>query len=244
MSPPFARDWRVSKDMAALADALALWLLGAADAVDETFSLCLSGGSTPKALYERLAQTDLAEQFPWERTHLFFGDERFVPPTDPRSNFAMVHEALISKVPIPAGNVHPVATEGVSLEQSAQAYERELQSFYGSGALEPGRPLFDVTLLGLGEDGHTASLFPGSPALAEVERWCLGVSGEKAEDRVTLTYPVLQSSASCAFMVAGEGKAKILSRLAHDPSLPAARLQPEGALLVFADAAAAGKAAS
>jgi 6-phosphogluconolactonase len=230
----------VSPDPAAVADRVADWLLKLALAKDGAFSLCLSGGSTPKALYHRLTEAPYRDAFPWARTHLFWGDERFVPPGDALSNYHMVREALLDHAPIPAGNIHPVPTEGLSPQEAAAAYQRELQVFYGAERLDAGRPLFDVNLLGLGADGHTASLFPDTDVLAERDLWAAAVIGAKAEARITLTYPALESSRHAAFLVVGADKAEILGRLLRgDAELPAARLQPTGELWVFGDAAAA-----
>src|SRR5579864_105280 len=130
-----------------------------------------------------------------------------------------------------------------SPDEVASAYERELKSFYGAERLDPARPLFDVTLLGLGPDGHTASLFPGTAVLAERDRWVAAVVGTKAQARITLTYPALESSRRAAFLIAGAGKRAMLDRLRRgDASLPAARLRPTGTLYFFGDAAAAGQA--
>jgi len=144
-------------------------------------------------------------------------------------------------VPAPPENIHAVPTEGIGPVEAAAAYERALKSFYGAERLDPSRPLFDVTLLGLGEDGHTASLFPGTAALAERDRWVVAVLGAKPEPRITLTYPVLESSAEAAFLVAGAEKRDILRRFrAGDEDLPASRLRPVGECHLFVDAAAAG----
>jgi 6-phosphogluconolactonase len=229
----------VSPDPAALATAVADWLLQLALDKAGPFALCLSGGSTPKALYRLLAEAPYRDRFPWARTHLFWGDERFVPPDDELSNYRMVREALLGHVPIPAGNIHAVPTEGLEPQAAAAAYQRDLQAFYGAGRLDPARPLFDANLLGLGPDGHTASLFPDTAVLDDRADWVAAVIGAKAEARITLTYPALESSRQAAFLVAGADKAAILARLMQgDQSLPAARLQPTGALLVFRDAAA------
>jgi 6-phosphogluconolactonase len=228
-------------DPEALSRRVADWLLDAAIRKDGIFAVCLSGGSTPKLLYENMARSPYRERFPWSRIHWFWGDERFVPHGDVQSNYRMVLEALLSRVPIPEGNVHSIPTEGVDPEEAASVYERELKSFYGAERLDPARPLFDVTLLGLGEDGHTASLFPAAPALLERDRWVVAVIGIKAETRITLTYPPLESSARAAFLVAGEEKRAIFGRLrCGDNSLPAARLRPIGTLHLFSDVAAAG----
>ena len=162
-----------------------------------------------------------------------------MPHDDDQSNYRMVLEALLSRAPIPALNIHPVPTDCVSPDAAAAVYARELKSFYGAERLDPVRPLFDVTLLGLGPDGHTASLFPGTAVLAERDRWVAAVVGAKREARITLTYPVLESSRHVAFLVEGKEKRAIFERLrGGDDSLPAARLRPIGTLCLFADAAA------
>jgi 6-phosphogluconolactonase len=154
----------------------------------------------------------------------------------------MVREALLSRVAVPTGNVHPVPTAGLSPEQAAVAYEKTLKAFYGADTLAPTQPLFDVTLLGIGEDGHTASLFPGHPALEEMKRWTLAVIGAKSETRITLTYPVLDSSRDAVFLVTGAGKREPLARArSGDRALPAARIRPVGRLHWFNDRAAAAQ---
>jgi 6-phosphogluconolactonase len=150
----------------------------------------------------------------------------------------MAREAVIARVPIPAANVHPVPTDGAP-EDAARRYEADLRAF---AAGRPGDPLFDVQLLGLGPDGHTASLFPGTPALGERRSWVAAVLGAKPEARITLTYPALDSSGEVAFLVAGEEKRAVLRRLLEgDAALPAAGVRPAGPVTVFADRAAAGR---
>jgi 6-phosphogluconolactonase len=228
-------------DSEALARRVADWLLAAALSKDGKFSVALSGGSTPRRLYQYLAEPGYRDRFPWQRTHWFWGDERFVPHDDEQSNYRMVHEALFAHVQVPAANIHPVPTEGVTPETAAAAYDRELKAFYGADRLDPARPLFDINLLGLGEDGHTASLFPGSPALAERDKWVTTSPGPKADVRITLTYPALESSAQIAFLVAGRGKRDILGKFRDgDESLPSVHVHPKGSLHVFADVAAMG----
>ena len=241
-SPPAAK-LEILADPEALARRVADWLLAAAMAKDGVFAVALSGGSTPRRLYERLAKPPYYDRFPWSRTHWFWGDERFVPYDDALSNYRMVQHALLSHAPIPAVNVHPIPTEGIGPEAAASAYERELKSFYGAERLDPARPLFDLTLLGLGADGHTASLFPGTAALAERKRWAAAIVNAKSEARITLTYPVLESTRHAAFLVAGKEKHAVLERLRRgDDNLPAARLHPTGTLCLFADIAAGGEA--
>jgi 6-phosphogluconolactonase len=235
--------WEILADAEALAHRVADWLLALATARDGQFTVALSGGATPRRLYEILAGPPWRDAFPWHRTHWFWGDERFVPRDDPSSNYHMVREAMLSRVAVPAGNIHPVPIDGLTPEAAASAYERDLRSFHGADRLDPARPLFDVTLLGLGSDGHTASLFPGTAVLEERGRWVAAVVGAKAEARITLTYPALESTRQAVFLVTGEEKRAILARLRQgDPRLPAARLRPSGALRVFADTAAAAGA--
>lgn len=235
---------KVYPDAEALARHTADWLLAWASATvareGERFSVCLSGGSTPKRLYELLATPPHRDSFPWERTHWFWGDERFVPPDDKASNYHMVNEAMLSQVPVPAANIHPMPTLGVTPEQAAKVYERELQLFHGEETLDPARPLFNVVLLGLGTNGHTASLFPDMPVLDERDQWAGTMTDPQAGTRLTLTYPALESCREAVFLVAGADKEPMLKRLlAQDPTIPAGRLRPRGTLHVFADRAAA-----
>jgi 6-phosphogluconolactonase len=234
-------DPEVLADPDALARRVADWLFEAAMAKEGVFAVALSGGSTPRRLYEYLAAPPFRDRFPWSRAHWFWGDERFVPHGDAQSNYRMVREALLSHAPIPADNIHPVPTEGTTPAAASAAYERELQTFYGATRLDPARPLFDVTLLGLGPDGHTASLFPGTAVLAERERWVAAVADAKSQMRITLTYPALESSRHVAFLVTGAEKRAALDRFRRgDDALPAARLLPTGRLWIFCDTAAGG----
>jgi 6-phosphogluconolactonase len=154
----------------------------------------------------------------------------------------MAREELLSRVSIPVGNIHPIPTERITPQAGAQIYENELKEFYGSHELDAARPLFDATLLGLGTDGHTASLFPDTPALAERRRWVAPVNSAGTEARITLTYPALDSSRAVAFLVEGKAKQTILARYrAGDCSLPASHIAPIGSLHIFADRAAAGE---
>jgi 6-phosphogluconolactonase len=231
--------WQRFGDPEALARHVADWVLMRTTATDRAFAICLSGGSTPRRLYQLLASPPLRDRMPWNRLNFFFGDERFVPPDHPDSNFRMVREALFDRAPVPAGNIHAVPTLGLSPQDAADAYGRALAQYYGASVLDPDRPLFDLTLLGLGEDGHTASLFPGNAALNERARWAVAVIGARDEARITLTYPALESSAEVAFLVAGKAKRDILARVrAGEEALPAARVRPVGRLHWFADAAA------
>jgi 6-phosphogluconolactonase len=241
MTPASKAVLEIFTDPETLSVGVADWILELAKATSGTFSIVLSGGSTPQGLYRRLAEPPYRDAFPWSRVHFFWGDERFVPHDDVRSNYRMVREALLAHVPVPTGNVHRILTEGIGPEAAASAYEHELKSFYGAEQLDPMRPLFDVVLLGLGEDGHTASLFPGDGALDERDRWVTAVVGAKSESRITLTYPALESCRHAAFLVEGEQKREIFSRVrSGDRDLPAARFRPPATLNWFLDRAAAG----
>jgi 6-phosphogluconolactonase len=237
-----AAQTRIFASAELLAQGVADWIVDQAGSDRAQFSMCLSGGETPKRLYEILGTPAHRARMPWDKTHWFWGDERVVPHDDPRSNFHMAWEALLRHVPVPRDNVHPIPIAASSPPAAAAAYETTLKTFYGHDTIEPGRSLFDVTLLGLGEDGHIASLFPGSPALAETRPWVVPVVGERAVDRITLTYPALAASAATAFLVAGARKRQILTRLrSGEADLPAARLRPAGVVIWFVDRAASGE---
>lgn len=231
---------RVLSNLEEVARAGAEWLVAAITACDGRAAISLAGGSTPRRLYELLAAPPYQDLLPWPRIHWFWGDERFVPPGDPRSNYRMVRETLLQHAPVPIENIHPIVTEGLTPMQSAGAYERVLQEFYGSATLDPARPLFAAVLLGLGSDGHTASLFPGSAGLKERRRWVLPVTGPDGDPRISLTFPCLESSRTTAFLVVGAEKRAALQRvLQGDGPLPAARLRPRGGRVIIADREAA-----
>src|SRR5258708_17360788 len=201
------------------------------------FCVALSGGSTARGVYSLLAERP--GDLPWSNIFVFFGDERHVPPDHPDSNYRMAQEALLSSVPISAANVFRIRAE-LAAKQAAQEYEDQLRSFFG---LKPGElPRFDLILLGLGDDGHTASLFPGSAALNETSRLVVANRVEKFQQyRITLTFPVINHSAEIMFLVSGAGKAQILKEvLSKGEEYPAQRVRPEnGALLWFVDRDAA-----
>src|SRR6516162_9929454 len=227
-----------AKNPEALAHRAARWITDLAAASRDRFALCLSGGSTPRRLYQLLAESPYRDALPWDRIHWFWGDERFVPWDHADSNYGMARAALLERVPVPPGNIHGIATTGTPADAAA-AYERVLKSYYGSESLDPARLLFDVQILGLGPDGHTASLIPGTSVLEERHRWVAEVIGGRPEPRITLTYPALESSRHTAFLVAGADKREALSRtLNRDQALPAARLRPVGDLTWFVDKAA------
>jgi len=235
-----APDLRVFDTAEQLAQRLVDWIVEHVGGEAGRVALCLSGGTTPRRLYELLGAAPRRNRLPWARLHCFWGDERLVPHDSPQSNFRMAHDALLQHVPIPAENIHAVPTNQGSAAEAAAEYERVLKRFYGAQTLDPARPLFDLTLLGLGEDGHIASLFPQSPALAETQHWAVPVAGQGPLERISLTYPVLASSAFTLFLVAGERKRAALSRLfAGDPALPATHLHPVGEFFCLADRAAA-----
>ncbi|MGD1210165.1 MAG: 6-phosphogluconolactonase [Candidatus Acidiferrales bacterium] len=206
------------------------------------FAIALAGGHTPTKLYALWAHAEnYGVRTPWDRVHLFWGDERYVPHNDPLSNYRMARETLIEKVPIPPGNVHAMPTDSPDPAKAADAYEAELRSFFGAGA-----PAFDLQLLGLGVEGHTASLFPGSPALEEKKRWVVAVEvAAKPPRRLTLTPVVLNQGRNTFFMVSGADKREILAALRSEPAsnasqYPVGRIQPAGRTLWFLDEAAGG----
>jgi len=234
-----APDLTVLGDARAVARHTAAWLAGKLNSgAERVRAVCLSGGTTPRLLYDELAQPAYRDAMPWGRIHWFWGDERFVPAADERSNYRTVQERLFERVPVKREFIHPIPTEN-GIVSAAAAYERELKRFYGAATLEPGRPLFDLTLLGVGADGHTASLFPGSPLLKERARWVAHVAGE-AVSRITLTYPALESSRDVAFLVTGAEKREIMQRIVGgETEAPAAMLRPVGRVHWFLDRAAA-----
>ena len=204
------------------------------------FSVALSGGNTPRRVYELLASTESKNKINWQFAHLFFGDERPVRADHPASNYGMALATLISRVPIPPGNVHPISGEGTPRE-SAKSYQHELKSYFGNSPW----PRFDLVLLGMGEDGHTASLFPGTKALAEKEAWVVANWVEQLNEfRLTLTAPAINSAAQILFLVTGENKAAPLAKVLNGPFqpdlLPAQLIEPDqGELTWIVDATAA-----
>lgn len=217
---------------------------GQAIAQNGRFVAALAGGSTPRGLYLLLGTPAWRSRVDWSRTHVFWGDERMVPPNDPNSNYLLAQDTLLAHVPIRSGQVHRIPTEVGDPAAVAATYEAGLRDFFDLAAHE--WPHFDLVLLGLGPDGHVASLFPGSPTLDETERLVVASSPGHvlpAIDRVTLTLPVLNAARAVAFLVSGSGKASVLRRtLAGKPDLPAARVNPAGGVLRwFVDEAAAGR---
>jgi len=195
------------------------------------FSLALSGGATPGRYFELLAQ----EELPWDQVHVFWADERLVSPDSPDSNFRLAQERLLARAPIPEGNVHPMAGGDFPPLEAAAAYEAELRAFFGHEAF----PAFDVIHLGLGGDGHTASLFPGQPALSERQRWVVPVNYAGASPpvtRLTLTLPVLNAARLAFFLVSGPDKARLAREIltGGDEGRPAGLVRPAGKLFWLA----------
>ena len=222
-------------------------VVGAAtDAVAQRgrFTISLSGGSTPKSLFNLLA-TNARTVLPWERMFFFWGDERHVPPTDPDSNYRMAEETMLSKVPVPPGNVFRMAAENPDAAAVAEDYEKTLRKFF---ALEPGQvPVFDLILLGMGPDGHTASLFPGTAGLQEKSRLVIANWVEKMKtSRLTFTLPVLNAARCVTFLVSGTDKAAVLRTVLEGDvpaeQYPAKLVRPtDGKLIWLVDRAAASE---
>ena len=237
---------QVVDDVAALAEAAAERVVARLAAPSDRRAVCLSGGSTPESLYRLLATERFRARIPWQQVHWFWGDERFVPSDDERSNAGMVMNSLLAHAPVPPENVHRIPTDVASPQESARLYAAELRDFYRADALDPRRPLFSVVLMGLGGDGHTASLFPGDPAVDEIARWVVGVERPGLEPfvpRVSLTLPALASTREMLFLVSGKSKRNVIKRVLAGEDLPSARAYADGDLvwLVDRDAAAEGE---
>jgi 6-phosphogluconolactonase len=216
----------------------AAWIASLIAAKKGRFRIALTGGETPRALYRELGAR-FRDSLDWMDVEFFWGDERFVPPDSPASNYGMARATLLGRIPALEANIHPIPTNG-DPDKAAWAYEATLKSAYGADSLDPARPLFDLMLLGLGDDGHICSLLPGSPALQERRRWCVPVTQGRPETRITLTYAPIQSSRVTAFLVVGEKKAEAVRAIrAGDSPLPGARLQSEGELVWLLDRASA-----
>ena len=233
-------------DPAAMAKAAAERVIARISENPGRVAICLTGGSSPKQLYQLLATDAYRSRIPWQRVHWFIGDERFVPPADPRNNMAMARQTFLDACAPPA-NIHPIPTGTASPDESAARYAGELQSFYGADVLDDARPLFDLVLLGVGPDGHVASMFPGYPAIEETGRWVVGVPKANVEPfvpRVTLTLPALASCREMLFEVAGADKRAILTRVLGGENLPANRARANGETVFLVDKAALSGEAS
>lgn len=205
-------------------------------------AVCLTGGSTPERLYAVLAAEPYRNALPWERIHWFWGDDRFVPHNDPRSNYGAAQRLLLDHVPVPPDYIHAIPTSAGSVEEAARLYEADLRGFYGGESLLSACPLFDVVLMGLGADGHTASFFPDRPERDEKKQWVVGVPEAGFAPfvpRVTLTFPALASTHEMLFLVSGSGKRGVLTRLLAGADLPAAQAYSEGELVWLVDRDAA-----
>ncbi len=205
----------------------------------DEFHVALSGGSTPKILYGVLAGDAYQQKVDWSRTHVFFSDERFVPPESLESNYRSALDGLLSHVPIPSGNVHPVPTVNIDPDAAARQYSKLIESDV------PGDPWprFDLIILGMGPDGHTASLFPGSDALRIDDRLVAPNFVEKLKSwRITFTFPLLNAGRTVLFLVTGEDKAARVEEIAAGADYPAARVKPDqGELIWLLDSAAASR---
>ena len=206
------------------------------------FTTVLAGGSTPRGLYALLADDKHGLLIDWENVFIFWGDERCVPPDHADSNYRLAHDTLLSKIPVPGRNIFPMVTGNEPPAAAAAAYEQQLVRFFGLSTGVP--PAFDLILLGLGPDGHTASLFPGSPAVDENRALVTAIhAGPQAGYRLTLTLPVLNAAVRTLFLVTGESKAAVLYDLVTGQSqtgiMPASLVRPAGELLLLADKQAA-----
>lgn len=228
----------VAEDAAALAETAAQAIVELAiEAVNlrGRFTVALAGGSTPSATYEQLARPPLRDRMPWSRTWVFFGDERGVGPDHPDSNYRMANESLLAKVPVPSAQIARIGGEAADPEAAASEYARRLGEVFECKRGE--LPRFDLVLLGMGVDGHTGSLFPGSPVLKEVFRPVAAVHAAAASipQRITFTFPLINAAAQVMFLVAGAEKAKVLKAVLGEPTsaLPAAMVRPTNGRLVW-----------
>jgi len=204
-------------------------------ASQDNFTIALSGGSTPKPLYEALSK----ESLPWSKIHVFWGDERYVPATDPDSNQLMARQAWLDRVDIPPSNIHPMDTSGENALKDAEKHEQELQQFFDN---KPGEfPTLDLILLGMGDDGHTASLFPKTEALSVRDR-LVTVGNKDGQPRITFTVPLINQARCVLFVVAGENKRPALKEVfaeqSNDFNYPSRLIQPQGELLWLLDQSA------
>lgn len=234
------------KDIHKLSDAAAAFIQGlSGDFIKSkgSFSIVLSGGNTPRKLYDQLSRPDYRDRINWQDTYIFWGDERYVPKDDILSNYNMAYTALISKIQIPDKNIFPMPDpdESKDAKESSELYEKTLRRFFQSDPESKNFPSFDLILLGMGSDGHTASLVPGSPILNEKKRW---VSTTDVPDyilvkhRITLTLPVLNNAKNVLFFVSGNDKKEILRKIMNDKErkkYPAGLIEPQGDLYWYTD---------
>ena len=225
-------------DPSALAETAARRLMARVGQSTGRYAVALTGGSTPQPLYELLTKQPYRGRLPWDRIHWFWGDDRFVPQNHPDSNFAMARHILLDQVGVPPDHIHPIPTHAGDPDGAGQLYEAELKRFYGKDRLEAGHPLFDLTLMGVGIDGHTASLFPGAVGLKETQRWVIGVDTAGLAPfvpRVTLTFPTLACAREMLFIISGYEKQSIVRRMFSGEDLPASRAYCDGDLVWLID---------
>jgi 6-phosphogluconolactonase len=243
-----ARTIRTFVDGQAVSEAAAHeWVRRSREAVAAhgRFTVALSGGSTPKRLYQLLTAEPFRSQVDWGRVEIFWGDERCVPPDHADSNYRMAHEAMLAHLPIPIEHIHRIEAERANRDAAARDYEAILARVFGVPAgAEP--PALDLVLLGMGPDGHTASLFPHTQALDETKRWVVANHVPQLNtDRLTLTRPILNRAREVLFLVAGADKAERLAEVLAGPAdpkrLPSQSIQPDGQLVWFVDRAAAAR---
>lgn len=243
-----ARIIRIFPDVEALSQAAAVEFVrcaGEAVAARGRFTVALSGGSTPKRLYHLLTTEPFRSQIDWGRVEIFWGDERCVPPDHKDSNYRMAREAMLAQLPIPAEHIHRMEAERADREAAARDYETVLARVFGvSSGGEP--PPFDLLLMGMGPDGHTASLFPHTQALDETRRWVVPNHVPQLNtDRMTMTRPILNRGREVLFLVAAADKAERLAEVLAGPAdpkrLPSQSIQPEGQLVWFVESAAAAR---
>ncbi|WPO44032.1 6-phosphogluconolactonase [Tardiphaga sp. 42S5] len=230
----------VVEDAVALAETAADRLIERIEANPGRIAICMTGGSSPKRLYELLATEPYRSEIPWDRVHWFIGDDRFVPSSDPLNNMTMARTAFLDTC-APLANVHPIKTDAANPDEAAALYTRELQLFYGADKLDKAKPLFDLVLLGVGPDGHVASLFPSYPAIEIKDRWVVGVPEAHVKPfvpRVSLTLPALASCREMLFLMSGEDKRAILTRVLKGEDLPANRARSDGETVWLCDKAA------
>lgn len=214
---------------------VASWFAETVNAANRPVRVALCGGNTPRALYTLLGSPEYRTRIAWDRVHLFWGDERFVSYDDAQSNYRMVRETLLAHAPIPSDQIYPMPVVGYP-DDAAKTYQLILHRAYGADILDPNRPLFDVNFLGLGTDGHIASLLPDQAVLQEQTRWVASVPRGREHSRLTLTYPALESSRVTAFLVTGTEKIAAVKRArAADAMIPAGALKPKGEVVWFLD---------
>jgi 6-phosphogluconolactonase len=240
MAPNDKRQVIAVSDSMALARAAADRIMARIGANSGRVIICLTGGSSPLQLYRLLATEAYRDKIPWDRVHWFIGDERFVAADDPLNNMGAARRAFLDQC-APAETIHPIPTDAADPDAAARRYANELVAFYGADVLDPARPLFDVVLMGVGPDGHVASLFPDYPAIDETERWVVGVPKAHVEPfvpRVSLTLPALGSCREMLFEVAGSEKRAILTSVLAGENLPANRARSVGQTIWLVDRSA------